>query len=84
MLIAIAASVIGEWANNKPITVPKVVESMFAVVVIAVLDQGETESIAKGFAWLFLVAVLLGSNSPINGIVKAAGLKSGSAEMQVA
>lgn len=75
MFIAVSASVIGSWANNKPITIPKVVEAMFAVVVIAALDGGETEDIAKGFAWLFLVAVLLGKNSPINGIVKAAGGK---------
>jgi hypothetical protein len=79
MFIAVGASVIGAWANNKKITVPKVVEGMFAVLVIAMLDGGKTEDVAKGFAWLFLVAVLLGQDSPLNGIVKAAGLKPAAA-----
>lgn len=73
MLIAVGAALIGRWANNKKAlpSAKGVVEIVFAIVVIAVLDQGNTEGIAKGFAWLFLAAVLLSNDSPLTGIAKA-------------
>jgi hypothetical protein len=46
------------------------VEVVFALLVIAALDQGRTQGIARGFAWLFLVAVLLGNNSPVTGLAR--------------
>lgn len=70
MLLAIATGILGRWAHNKP-TVPNatgVTEIIFALLVIAALDQGRTADIARGFAWLFLVATLLGANSPLTGI----------------
>ncbi len=48
---------------------------MFGVVVIAALDQGATQSIAQGFAWLFLAAVLLADASPLTGIASAINAK---------
>lgn len=67
MLVAVVSAVIGRWAHNKKAADGKtVVEATFAVLVIAFLDQGKTEPIAKGFAWLFLAAVLLGKDSPIS------------------
>jgi uncharacterized MAPEG superfamily protein len=72
MLLAIGSGVLGRWAHNKD-AVPSatgVVEIVFALVVISALDQGRTADIAKGFAWLFLVAVLLGNNSPLTGLAK--------------
>lgn len=71
MFLAIASGILGRWAHNKP-TVPSatgVAEVVFALMVIAALDQGRTADIARGFAWLFLTATLLGSNSPLTGIV---------------
>ena len=67
-----AVGVIGRWAHNeKAIPDPKgLVQILFALVLIAVLDRGQTEPIAKGFAWLFLAAVLLSNNSPLTGIAK--------------
>lgn len=66
MLTAVVAAVIGRWAHNKKAADPKtIVEAVFAVLVIAFLDQGKTEPIARGFAWLFLAAVMLGKDSPI-------------------
>jgi len=75
MLMAIAAAAIGRWAHNKN-AVPSakgLVEVVFALVVISFIDQGATEPIARGFAWLFLAAVLLSSNSPITGLANVKG-----------
>ena len=75
MLAAFGALIIGHWANNKPTwNVKLVIEMAFAIVVISLLDQGKTEPVARGFALLFLAAVLLGKNSPITGIARAAGV----------
>lgn len=71
MIVAVLAAVIGRWAHNQPTaSIKVVVEAVFAVLVVAMLDQGRTEPIAKGFAWLFLAAVLLSTNSPLTGIAK--------------
>ena len=70
MAVAIVSGVVGRWAHNKP-TVPSgktIVEVVFAFVLIAALDQGRTQQIASGFAWLMLAAVLLSKNSPLTGI----------------
>ena len=68
MLIAFGIAILGRWANNKPIGAATIVRAAFAILVVAALDQGETEPVAKGFAGLFLAAVLLGNNSPLNAI----------------
>jgi hypothetical protein len=70
MLSAIGLSILGRWAHNQKITATAVAEGMFAVFVIAMLDQGKTEPIAKGFAWLFFAAVMLGNNSPLTGLAQ--------------
>ena len=68
----LGAGVVGRWAHNRP-TVPSagsIVKIIFAVVVIAALDQGRTQDVARGFAWLFLAGVLLSDSSPLTGIAK--------------
>lgn len=71
MIVAVLSAVIGRWAHNKPTaSVTTVVEAAFAILVVAMLDQGRTEPIAKGFAWLFLAAVLLSNTSPLTGVAK--------------
>jgi hypothetical protein len=37
------------------VTLPAVLSGAFAILVIALLDHGRTEEIAKGFAWLFAI-----------------------------
>lgn len=72
MSIALVSGLVGRWAHNKP-TVPSaigIVEIAFAVVVIAAMDQGQTQQVARGFAWLFLAGILLSNNSPLTGIAK--------------
>lgn len=73
MLIAFGALILEHWANSEPtVSIKTLLEMVFAIIVIAMLDQGEAEPIAKGFAWLFLVAVLL-SNHSILGVLQKAG-----------
>jgi hypothetical protein len=77
MAVAIVGGIVGRWAHNRP-TVPSasgIVKIVFAVVVIAALDQGNTQQIAHGFAWLFLAGVLLSKNSPLTGIAKTVTAK---------
>jgi drug/metabolite transporter (DMT)-like permease len=78
MFVAIGAALVGRWANNKstPLGPKQVIEAIFAVLFIGFLDQGKTEPIAKGFAWLFLAAVLLSDYSPLNALSKAENSKT--------
>ena len=68
MLIAFGVAILGRWAHEQKVDAVAVVRALFAILVIAALDQGRTEPIARGFALLFLVAVLLGKNSPLSAI----------------
>ena len=57
MLAAALLYMVHRGATNKTAIDSKtVVEVAFAVFVIALLDQGETEPVARGFAWLFFAA----------------------------
>lgn len=76
-LLAFAAAALGHWAHNKPVAnVQQLVQAAFVIIVIAALDNGRTQEIAQGFAWLFLAAVLLGNNSPLQALAKAGGTDS--------
>ncbi len=70
MLVAFGVGIIGRWAHNQKVTGGTVIRAVFAILVIAALDTGKTEPVAKGLASLFLAAVLLGKNSPLNAIQK--------------
>lgn len=72
MLAGIGLGVVGRWAHNEK-AVPdaeQTVSVIFALLLIAALDQGRTQGIARGFALLFLAAVLLSNNSPLTGLSK--------------
>lgn len=72
MLIAWGALVLGHWSHNQPTTnARQVIEMVFAVVLIAILEGTAAEPVAKGFAWLFLAAVLLRNDSILTGLAKA-------------
>lgn len=71
--IAIVGGLVGRWSHNQK-AIPSaggLVQIAFAVVVISALDAGDTQQIAKGFAWLLLAAVLLSDNSPLTGLSKS-------------
>ena len=72
MAIAVALYIVKRWATpgETAVDIQVVVGGAFAILVIAMLDQGKTESIAKGFAWLF---VLVAAYNAIPAISKVAG-----------
>lgn len=71
MLVAVLLYLVHRWGSNEKSLDPKViVEAGFAILVIALLDQGETEPVARGFAWLFLAGA---AYTAIPTIAKASG-----------
>lgn len=81
MMLAVMLYVVHRWATNqKAVDGKTVVEGIFAILVIAMLDQGRTEEIARGFAWLFLVTA---AYTAIPAIGKAANGKSNPPAVQV-
>jgi len=80
-LIAWGALILGHWANSQPaVNTRQVLEMAFALIVIALLDQGQTEPLAKGLAWLFLAAVLLRSDSILTALARRTGTGTGPAK----
>jgi len=66
MALAILLYIIARWAHNKPaVTLPGVVSGLFAVFIIALLDHGRTEQVAKGFAWLFFIVAAYNAIPPL-------------------
>jgi hypothetical protein len=74
MFIAVILYAVHRWASNKTVATPQtVVSAAFAILIIAMLDTGETEEIAKGLAWLFLTGA---AYTAIPDIHKAATAKT--------
>lgn len=56
MAVAVGLYVLARWEKNESaVTLDGVLGGLFAILIIALLDQGKTESVARGFAWLFFV-----------------------------
>lgn len=57
MAVAVTLYIVHRWATpgQTAVNVQVVVSGLFAILVIAMLDQGASAPVAKGFAWLFLV-----------------------------
>lgn len=80
MALAILLYIIARWAHNKPaVTIGGVVSGLFAIFIIALLDQGKTEQIAKGFAWLFFIVAAYNAIPPLSTIA-VQGTKAGAAQ----
>lgn len=80
MAIAVFLFILHRWAVNKPaVTLPILLSGAFAIFVIALLDQGRTAIVAKGFAWLFVVAAAYKAIPAFTGALTSAqsGLKAG-------
>lgn len=72
LFLALLAGITGRWAHGKSLpTGTGLLQIVFALIVITVLDRGETRPIARGFAYLFLAVVLLGPDSPITALVQS-------------
>ena len=66
MALAILLYIIARWSRNEPaVTLTGVVSGLFAVFIIALLDQGRTEQIARGFAWLFFIVAAYNAIPPL-------------------
>lgn len=73
MVVAVILYIVHRWATNKPaVTLPIVLSGIFAIFIIALLDQGKTEPIAKGFAWLFLVVAAYNAIPAFTGAIQSA------------
>lgn len=74
MVLAFILAIVGRWAHNQKAIAGAgaLVEIIFALLVVSLLDHGKTAPLAMGFAWLFLAAVLLSNNSPLTGLAKIA------------
>lgn len=56
MVVAVLLFIIARWTRNQPaVTLPIVMSGAFAIFVIALLDHGRAQEIARGLAWLFAV-----------------------------
>jgi hypothetical protein len=70
-LLGVGFYAAGRLASGQhPFNVQTVIGGVFVAIVIAVADQGKTEAIAKGFAWLFFTVALLSALD--HGLLKAA------------
>ena len=75
--LALLLLVAGRWAHGQPaFTVQTVAGSVFVLLVIAGLDHGTTEPVAKGIAWILLAVVALSKNSPVTAIAKLINSKA--------
>lgn len=73
LFLALTAGVVGRWAHGKSLpTGTGLLQIVFALVVITVMDRGQTRPIARGFAYLFLAVVLLGPDSPLAALNRKA------------
>jgi hypothetical protein len=80
MALAILLYIIARWAHNKTaVTIGGVVSGLFAIFIIALLDQGKTEPVAKGFAWLFFIVAAYSAIPPLTKAA-ARGAKSGAGQ----
>ena len=81
MLAAAVLYLVHRWGTNQKTIDPKTaVEVAFAVFVIALLDQGQTEPVAKGFAWLFFAGA---AYATIPMIDKATGSRTRRAQSRL-
>jgi hypothetical protein len=79
MALAILLYIITRWSRNEPaVTLAGVVSGLIAVFIIALLDQGRTEQVAKGFAWLFFIAAAYNAIPPLAAAAVPAAKKAGS------
>lgn len=73
MTLAVGLYIMARWEKNEPaVTLDGVLGGLFAIFVIAMLDQGKTEPIAKGFAWLFFAVAAYNAIPAFGNALKSA------------
>jgi hypothetical protein len=79
MFLAIILYIIARWSRNEPaVSIQVVVSGAFAILIIALLDHGRTEEIAKGFAWLFFIGAAYNAIPALGNVTKTAAKGAGS------
>jgi hypothetical protein len=78
MAMAILLYIIARWSRNQPaVTLGGVVSGLFAIFIIALLDQGKSEPVAKGFAWLFFIVAAYNAIPPLTTLAGTAAKSGG-------
>lgn len=73
MFLAVLLYIVHRWATGQSaVTLPIVLSGLFVIFVIALLDQGRTEKVAKGFAWLFFIVAAYNAIPALTGLTKSA------------
>lgn len=73
MFLAVLLYIVHRWATNQPaVTLPILLSGVFVIFVIALADQGRTEKIAKGFAWLFFLVAAYNAIPAFTGVLRSA------------
>lgn len=73
MALAIVLYIIHRWATNQPaVNLAVVLSGVFAIFIIALLDQGRTAEIARGFAWLFFIVAAYNAIPAFTGAITSA------------
>lgn len=71
MFLAVILYIIARWSRNEPaLNIQVVVGGAFAILIIALLDHGKTEEVAKGFAWLFALGAAYNAIPAIASVTK--------------
>lgn len=72
MFLAVLLYIVHRWATNRPaVTLPIVMSGIFVIFVIAMLDGGRTEPVARGFAWLFFIVAAYNAVPALTGAAKS-------------
>ena len=83
MALAILLYIITRWSRNEPaVTLGGVISGLFAIVIIALLDRGRTEQIARGFAWLFFTVAAFNAIPPLATLAGSAAQAGGTQAKQ--
>lgn len=73
MFLAVLLYIVHRWATGKSaVTLPIVLSGLFVIFIIALLDQGRAEKVAKGFAWLFFLVAAYNAIPALTGLTRSA------------
>lgn len=83
MLLAVVLYIIHRWATGKPaVTLATVLGGIFAIFIIALLDRGKSEPVAKGFAFLFLLVAAYNAIPAFTNAINSANKTLGPSPVQ--
>lgn len=74
MALAVLLYIVHRWATNQPaVNLPVVLSGAFVIFVIGLGDSfRQTQSIARGFAWLFFIVAAYNAIPAFTGAINSA------------